>query len=106
MARRAARMRSTASGKSWSGCDASPVESSIESPAIPVSAARATLAATPSGSTAKPPSKSALIGRSTASLSARKCASAWSSGTWLSRRPSEAPRLVHLAEDSTTVGDA
>jgi hypothetical protein len=39
IARRAARIRSTESVKSKSGSDASPVESSIESPAIPVEVA-------------------------------------------------------------------
>ena len=49
IARRAAWIRSTASEKSKSGLDASPVESSIESPAIPVAVAAATLAPTASG---------------------------------------------------------
>ena len=62
MARRAARIRSTASVKSNSGFAASPVESSIERPATPVAVAAATLAATSSGAIAKPPSKSALTG--------------------------------------------
>jgi hypothetical protein len=43
-----------------------PVESSIESPATPVSTARRTLSATPAASGAKPLSKSALTGRSVA----------------------------------------
>ena len=55
---------------------ASPVESSIESPAMPVAAARATLSATPSGAIPKPPSKSALIGTSTLWPIARRCATA------------------------------
>ncbi len=87
IARRAARTRSTASAKSNSGASASPVESSIEIPAIPVVTARATLAATPSGSSAKPPSKSALIGRSTAAAIAFRCARASSTDTPLSGRP-------------------
>ena len=43
------------------------MESSIESPAMPVAVARATLAATSAGAIAKPPSKSALTGTSTLS---------------------------------------
>ena len=42
------------------------MESSIDNPATPVLTARATLTATFSASWAKPPSKSALTGRSTA----------------------------------------
>jgi hypothetical protein len=76
MARRAARMRSTARATSYSGREASPVESSIDNAATPVSTARRTLSATPSGSAAKPPSKSAFTGRSVASTISRKCASA------------------------------
>ena len=49
---RAALIRSTARSKSKSGSSGSPEESSIESPAIPVSAASFTFAATPAGSTA------------------------------------------------------
>ena len=49
---RAAAMRATARSKSNSGSAASPEESSMESPAIPVSAALLTFAATSSGSTA------------------------------------------------------
>jgi len=60
---RAALMRSTASLCSNSGLAASPVESSIERPATPVFAARATLTPTFSGSIAKPPSKSAFDGQ-------------------------------------------
>src|SRR5207249_11204918 len=78
------------------GCDASPVESSIESPATPVPAASATLAPTSAGSVAKPPSKSALTGSSTPPAIARKCASASSSDTPLSARPRDQanPELV------------
>jgi hypothetical protein len=43
IARRAARILSTATPSSWSGRAASPVESSIDSPATPVSTARRTL---------------------------------------------------------------
>jgi hypothetical protein len=46
------------------------VESSIDSPATPVCTPRATLAPTLAGSCAKPPSKSALTGRSTAAHNA------------------------------------
>ena len=52
MAARAARMRSTAVGMSRKGASASPVESSMESPATPVSTASRTLRATPSTSSA------------------------------------------------------
>ena len=52
IAARAARTRSTASSSENSGSAASPVESSIDSPAIPVAAARFTFAPTCSGSTA------------------------------------------------------
>ena len=51
----------------------SPVESSMESPATPVSTASRTLSETPSGSRAWPLSKSALIGRSVASTIVRRC---------------------------------
>ena len=69
MARRAARIRSTASGKSKSRFAGSPVESSIEIPASPVPTARATLAPTSSGSVAKPPRKSPFTGTGTLSAS-------------------------------------
>ena len=65
-----------------------PVESSIESPAIPVATAAVTLAATSPGSTAKPPSKSAFTGSVTADATARRWASASSRVTWLSALPS------------------
>src|SRR5439155_1735397 len=65
IARRAAWIRSTASLNSKRGFDASPVRSSIESPAIPVAVAAVTLTPTASGSFAKPPWKSALTGIST-----------------------------------------
>jgi hypothetical protein len=52
MARLAAAIRSTARSNPKSGSAPSPVESSMESPAIPVSAARFTFSATPAGSTA------------------------------------------------------
>src|SRR5690348_14722356 len=93
---RAARIRSTASSRSKSGAAGSPVESSIERPAIPVSTARATFAATASGSIANPPSKSAFTGTSTASAMPRRCLSISSSETGLSRAPSDQanPELV------------
>ena len=96
MARRAARIRSTASGKSKSGLPGSPVESSIEIPASPVLTASATLAPTSSGSMAKPPRKSPLTGTGTPSASARKCASVCSSDDCASRRPCDHanPELV------------
>jgi len=72
IARRAALTRSTARVRSNKGCEASPVESSIESPAIPVAVAAATLAPTSAGSVAKPPSKSALTGTVTPSAIDRK----------------------------------
>src|SRR5829696_133288 len=84
---RAARMRSTASRTSCSGLSSSPVESSIERPAMPVPAARRTCSATGSGSTAKPPSKSALTGTLTAAETARRWSRVWSSVTPLSARP-------------------
>jgi hypothetical protein len=52
IAARAARMRSTLVGMSRSGAAASPVESSIDRPATPVSMARRTLRATPAASAA------------------------------------------------------
>ena len=64
-----------------------PVESSIEMPAMPVATALATLVATPSGATAKPPSKSALTGMATAAATWVRCPSASSSETPLSGRP-------------------
>ena len=78
------------------GVPGSPVESSIEIPAIPVLTASATLAPTPSGSLAKPSRKSPLTGSGTLSLSARKCASVCSSDDWASRRPCDhaKPELV------------
>jgi hypothetical protein len=48
------------------------VESSIERPAIPVAAASDTFALTSSGSTAKPPAKSAFTGTSTAVATTRR----------------------------------
>lgn len=78
---RAARMRSTARWKGYSGSERSSVESSIERPAIPVFVARDTLAATAAGSIAKPPSKSALTGRSTLSTRNRRWDRASSSDT-------------------------
>ena len=59
----------------------------MERPAIPVCAASATLAATPSGSTAWPPSKSALTGTATASATARRWSSTCSSAAPPSGRP-------------------
>src|SRR4029434_1108143 len=59
----------------------------MDRPAIPVVAARATFAPTPSGSIANPPSKSALKGRSTAAAMEVRCASASSTDTLWSRRP-------------------
>ena len=81
IAARAALMRSTASSRSYSGFAASPVESSIDNPATPVLTARATLTPTFSASCAKPPSKSALTGRSTAAQSSVRCFSTSSSVT-------------------------
>ena len=54
---------------------------------MPVVTARATFASTPAGSIAKPPSKSALTGTSTAAAIARRCASASSSVTVVSDLP-------------------
>ncbi len=76
IALRAARTRSTASANSKSGAAASPVESSIERPAIPVAVAAVTLAATSAGATANPPSRSALTGTVTPLAIAWTCASA------------------------------
>ena len=59
----------------------------MERPAIPVATARVTLAATCSGSTAYPPSKSAVTGTSTAPAMSRRCASASSRVTFVSGRP-------------------
>src|SRR5229473_2942375 len=87
MAERAALTRSIAKARSYSGFAASPVESSIDNPATPVLTARATLAATFSALCAKPPSKSALMGRSTAPHSAVRCANASSRVTRLSAFP-------------------
>src|ERR1700722_14596069 len=87
IAERAALMRSMADARSYSGLVASPVESSIDNPATPVLTAAATLAATFSGLWAKPPSKSALTGRSTASQSAVRCCNTSSSVTRLSDLP-------------------
>src|SRR5665213_3330798 len=99
MAARAALMRATASSRSYSGCLASPVESSIDSPATPVLTPRATLAPTLSGSGANPPSKSALTGRSTAPHSSVRCFSASSSAMRLSDLPIDQakPALVEAS---------
>ena len=59
------RMRSTESAKSTSGRSRSPVESSIDSPATPVVDAAGDVGRDAFGSTAKPPSKSALTGSAT-----------------------------------------
>src|SRR3954447_1468000 len=74
IAARAALIRSMARARSYSGLAASPVESSIDNPAIPVFTPRATVAPTSSGLCAKPPAKSAVTGRSTAPQSAARCA--------------------------------
>src|SRR5689334_5125032 len=87
MAFRAARMRSTASARSNSGFALSPVKSSIERPATPVFTARATLTPTLSGSWAKPSSKSALTGISTAAQIAARCVQTSSTVTRLSALP-------------------
>src|SRR6266404_4969646 len=99
IAERAALMRSIANARSYSGFAASPVESSIDNPATPVLTARATLAATFSALCAKPPSKSALTGRSTAPHSAVRCANASSSVTRLSALPIDhaKPALVEAS---------
>ena len=86
IALRAARTRSTESEYSNKGSAGLPVESSIDSPATPVATAAPTLAATASGSTAKPPSKSPFTGISTLELIPLKCASASSLLTPLSGR--------------------
>ena len=59
-----------------SGSASSPVESSIDRPGIPVATASFTFSLTCSGSTAKPPWKSALTGTATASATSRRCSSA------------------------------
>src|ERR1700694_2551588 len=59
----------------------------MDNPATPVLTARATLVPTFSGSCAKPPSKSALTGRSTALHSAVRCCSTSSRVTRLSAFP-------------------
>ena len=73
-----------------------PVWSSTEHPASPVSAASAMVVATPSGSSAKPFSRSALTGSSVASTMVAACARASSRVTDPSSRPSGAanPELV------------
>jgi hypothetical protein len=93
---RVAWIRSTASVNSNRGSNASPVESSIESPAIPVAVAAATLARTAVGTIAKPPSKSALTGTSTPWTIDRKWVKACSSDTPLAGRPKDqaSPALV------------
>ncbi len=74
----------------------SPVLSSIDSPWMPVFVAAETLAATCSGSTAKPPSKSPFTGRSVLAAIVWKCRSASSRDTRLSARPNDHanPELV------------
>jgi hypothetical protein len=57
------------------------VKSSIDRPATPVATHNLTLAATASGSTAKPPSKSAFTGTSAASAMSRQWVSTMSSVT-------------------------
>ena len=64
-------------------------QSSMERPAMPVVTASITFAATPSGVTAKPCSKSALTGTVTARQIDRTCASTSRSATWLSGRPED-----------------
>jgi hypothetical protein len=86
MAPRAARRRSTASSSVNKGRAASPVESSIDRPATPVATARRTLSATPAASGAKPFSKSALMGTSTAATISCRWASAMSRVMPLSAR--------------------
>ncbi len=63
---------------------------------MPVPAARATLAATASGASANPFSKSALTGSGAAAAMRARCASTSSSGTPPSGRPAEnaMPALV------------
>src|SRR5262245_45983772 len=80
-------MRSTASARSNSGLALSPVKSSIERPATPLSTARATLTPTLSGSWAKPSSKSALTGMSTAADIAARWLQTSSTVTRLSGLP-------------------
>ena len=96
MAARAARMRSTARANSNCGVAALPVESSIDTPAMPVSTASRTWRATPSGSSAKPFSKSALIGSPVAATMWRRCSSTCASGMPPSGKPpaQAAPELV------------
>jgi hypothetical protein len=64
-----------------------------------VSKASATLVATPSGSSAKPPSKSALTGKSVAAQRSRKCSNTSSRDNSPSLRPSAqaAPALVEAS---------
>src|SRR6478752_2808143 len=99
IALRAALMRSTASARSNSGFALSPVKSSIERPATPVFTARATLTPTLSGSWAKPSSKSALTGISTAAQIAARCVQTSSTVTRLSALPSvqAKPALVEAS---------
>src|SRR6185437_8700849 len=87
IALRAALMRSIANARSNSGFALSPVKSSIERPATPVFTARATLAPTLSGSCAKPSSKSALTGISTAAQIAARWVQTSSTVTRLSALP-------------------
>src|SRR6185503_1334047 len=96
MERRAAAMRSTASVKSNNGSASSPLESSIDRPATPVVVAILTLRATSVGIVAKPSSKSALTGTSTASAIERRWAMVSFLDTLLSRLPSDhaSPELV------------
>src|SRR5258706_5438738 len=96
MARRAARILSTAVPRSRSGRSASPLESSMDRPATPVPTASRTLSAMPALSVAKPPSKSALIGTSVAATMAARCSSMASRQTPLSARPCDQakPALV------------
>src|SRR6185437_7829843 len=96
MAARAARMRATASPKSYNGCEGSPVESSIDNPATPVSTQRLTFFFRPSMSRAWPSSKSAFTGRSVAATISRQCASTASISMLLSAcaRDHAKPELV------------
>src|SRR3984893_633374 len=87
IAARAASMRAIANARPYSGVAGSPVESSIDRPATPVLTAAATLAPTFSALWAKPPSKSALTGRSTAPHSAVRCCKTSASVTRLSAFP-------------------
>jgi len=88
--------RGEESAKSSSGLAGSPVESSIEMPAMPLVTARRTLAPTCDGSIANPPSKSALIGISTLAAISSKCRSASSIEIALSACPRDQakPELV------------